>query len=58
MQVNLKRDFFGPDGVQYRMLDNPHDFDEGWKLPKDAEKVKKKSILDDDDEVVVKTTKK
>lgn len=39
MLVNLKRDFFGPDAVQYKVLDNPHNFDDDWILPKDAKEV-------------------
>lgn len=39
MVVNLKRDFFGPDGTLYRSVDNPHTFPKDWKVPKDAEEL-------------------
>lgn len=35
--VNLKKQWFGPDGARYRPADNPHTFPADWKLPSTAE---------------------
>lgn len=40
MPVNLKRNWFGPDGGLYLSSENPHDFPADWTLPSDAETVK------------------
>lgn len=47
MQVNLRRDFFGPNNVLYLERDNPHDFPTSWedKLPPGAEIVGKGPVV-------------
>ena len=35
--VNLKRDWFAPDGSLYQVRDNPHEFPGHWDLPPTAE---------------------
>lgn len=45
MMVNLKRDFFGPNGSLYTVANNPHTFPEEWKLPSDAKLVKEEEDL-------------
>lgn len=37
--VNLKRDWFAPDGSLYQVRDNPHEFPGDWELPKSAEPI-------------------
>lgn len=50
MWVNLKRNFFAPDGSERRVVDNPHNLPDDWTLPSGAEKVKDK--LDEDGDVI------
>lgn len=40
--VNLKKDWFGPDGSLYQSRDNPHEFPDSWadKPAKEAERSK------------------
>lgn len=37
--VNLKRDWFAPDGTLYLVRDNPHEFPSDWDLPPTAKEV-------------------
>jgi len=36
--VNLRNNWFGPDGSLYEAVDNPHEFPAEWAEPKKAEK--------------------
>lgn len=44
--VNLKKDWFSPDGSLYQKRDNPHEFPDEWKdkLPSTAEVLGAKEV--------------
>ena len=52
-KVNLKKDWFAPDGTLYLARDNPHNFPSDWTLPKSAGAGEEPAAVteEDDDEV-------
>ena len=57
IQVNLKSNWFAPDGDFYKSSRNPHRFPDDWKklLPKSAEVLG--AVDDDEDEEAAKPAK-
>ena len=52
--VNLRKDWFSPDGSLYRAIDNPHEFPAAFadKPPKDAPEAQKYAVLPSTAELV------